>query len=89
MEEQIEEGDVLGTEAWNGEYDIAEEEEERLLEEQEDSADQGGEQAYFDGEYEASEVEEDVLDLFKLCIWRRGTNPCWIRIQTDKMAIID
>ena len=63
MEEQIEEGDVLGTEAWNGEYDIAEEEEERLLEEQEDSADQGGEQAYFDGEYEASEVEEDVLDI--------------------------
>ena len=62
MEEQIEESDVLGSEAWNDDYDIADEEEERLLEEHElvigTEDDHGNEHSVslVDG-------EEDVLDL--------------------------
>ena len=73
MEElHIEEGDVLGTEeTWAGEYDIAEDEEERLLEEHEVQDEQealgyeGENQNYASAaeEYETAELEEDVLDL--------------------------
>ncbi len=67
MEDQIEEVEVLGSEAWNEEYDIAEEEEERLLEEQVLQEGQDLQEVHSDRheslDYENSEVEEDVLDL--------------------------
>jgi len=68
MEDQLEEKDVLEMGNWNSEYDIAEEEEERLLEEHEITESKHGfpyesEQHFSDTEYEAPEVEEDILDL--------------------------
>jgi hypothetical protein len=69
MEDQLEEKDVLEMGNWNSEYDIAEEEEERLLEEHEITTESKhgfpyeSEQNFSDIEYEAPEVEEDILDL--------------------------
>lgn len=68
MEDQLEEKDVLGMGTWNSEYDIAEEEEERLLEEHEITESKDGftyesEPNFSDTEFETAEVEEDILDL--------------------------
>ncbi len=68
MEDQLEEKDVLEMGAWNAEYDIAEEEEERLLEEHEmtegkDAFPYESEANFSDTEFEPPDVEEDILDL--------------------------
>ena len=68
MEDQLEEKDVLEMGTWNAEYDIAEEEEERLLEEHEITEGKDGvlyesEPNFSDTEFDAPEAEEDILDL--------------------------
>ncbi|KZS04089.1 Uncharacterized protein APZ42_033022 [Daphnia magna] len=68
MEDQLEEKDVLEMGTWNTEYDIAEEEEERLLEEDEITERKPGfpyesEPNFSDTEFETHELEEDILDL--------------------------
>lgn len=68
MEDQFEEKEVLEMDAWNTEYDIAEEEEERLLEDHEIAVVKHGfsyenEPNFSDTEFETHETEEDILDL--------------------------
>lgn len=68
MEDQIEESEALGGDNWNTEYDIAEDEEERLLEEDEmlerkHLYQYESDQNYVTSEFETTEVEEDILDL--------------------------
>lgn len=65
---QLEEKEVLGVGTWNTEYDIAEEEEERLLEDHELTVGKHGfpfesEPNFSDTEFETGETEEDILDL--------------------------
>lgn len=69
MDEQVEEREVLEMENWNAEYDIGEDEEERLLEEdevmeQKHSFPCESETSYPDADFENQVLEEeDVLDL--------------------------
>lgn len=68
MEDQLEEKDVLEMGAWSTEYDIAEEEEERLLEENDTVEGKHqltyeNEALFSDTEFETTEAEEDILDL--------------------------
>ena len=68
MDDQIEESEALGGDNWNADYDIAEDEEERLLEEDEilerkHLYQYESDQNYVTTEFETTEVEEDILDL--------------------------